>query len=93
MCVCTYIYAYVHENHQELQVARWQALPLQVLLVSPLNLINIVAVKPARCVSSEEVSNFVYLQVCTLVIYYHNVHRVEWFPLSPDESSLYDPTF
>lgn len=86
---------HVHENHQELQVARWQALPLQVLLVSPLNLINIVAVEvePASCVSREELSNFVYLQVCTLVIYYHNVNRVKWFPLSPDESSLYDPTF
>lgn len=86
---------HLHENHQELQVARWQALPLQVLLVSPLNLINIVAVEvePASCVSSEELSNFVYLQVCTLVIYYHNVNRVEWFPWPPDESSLNDPTF
>lgn len=82
----------MYMNHQKLQVARWQALPLQVSLVSPLNLINIVAVevKPARCVS---LSNFVYLQVCTLVIYYHNVNRDEWFPLSPDETSLYDPTF
>lgn len=79
-----YIYVHVQENHQELQVARWQALPLQVLLVSPLNLINIVAVevKPARCVSSEELSSFVYLQVCKLVIYYHNVNRVEWFPVT-----------
>lgn len=89
MCV------YVHEKHQEVQVARWQALPLQVLLVSPLNLIYLVAVevKPVSCVSNEELSHFVYWQVCTLVIYYHNVSRFECFPLSPAVSSLYDPTY
>lgn len=43
-------------------------------------------------VLSEQICHFVYLQLCTLMIYYHNVSSFEGFTLSPDESSPSDLT-